>query len=221
MDHATARYNMVERQLRPNRVTGQSLLRAFGALPRESFLGKEFQDVAYVDDPVPLGGDRYLMAPLAMARLLEAAQPGASDLALVIGCATGYGAAVLSYMVGAVVALESDSAMAGEATETLTGLGIDTVAVVEGDLSGGYPDQAPYDVIFFEGAVPEVPEAITAQLAEGGRLVAIFSGDGAGGISGGKAVLISRHHGVLSRRSVFEMSAPPLPGFEPEKVFAF
>ena len=216
MDYAAARHNMVESQIRPNHITQETLLDALRALPREEFVPTEMQGVAYVDNPVPLGDGRYVMAPLTMARLMQEASPGSSDLALVVGCATGYGAAVLSHMVGAVVALESDPGLAGEAAQTLTGLGIDTVAVVEGDLAAGYPDQAPYDVIFFDGAVPEVPDCIASQLAEGGRLVAIQSGDGTD-----SAVVMSRHGGGLSSRSVFETATPLLPGFEREKVFVF
>ncbi|MBT7941984.1 MAG: protein-L-isoaspartate O-methyltransferase [Alphaproteobacteria bacterium] len=216
MDYTAARQNMVESQVRPNQVTDKKLLDAMRGLPREAFVPTEFLGVAYVDDPVPLGEGRYLMPPLAMARLIQEAAPAPSDLALVVGSATGYSAAVLSHMVGAVVALESDSAMATEAAQTLTELGIDTVAVVEGALAEGHPAQAPYDVIYFDGAVPEVPESISSQLAEGGRLVAVVSDGGKG-----CGVLVSRHRGGLSSRDVFESSTRLLPGFEREKAFAF
>ncbi len=216
MDYASARHNMVESQIRPNHVTHENLVDALRTLPREAFVPTEFQGVAYVDDPIPLGEGRYLMAPMAMARLMQEASPDSSDLALVVGCATGYGAAVMSHMVGAVVALESDAGLAAEAAQTLTGLGIDTVAVVEGALAGGYPDQAPYDVIYFDGAVPEVPEGITSQLAEGGRLVSILSGDGID-----SAVVMSRHRGGFSSRNVFDAATPLLPGFERKKAFVF
>ena len=202
MDYAAARHNMVECQVRPNHVTDKKLLDAMRALPREAFVPTEFQGVAYVDEAVPLGEGRYLMAPMTMARLMQIAAPASSDLALVVGCATGYAAAVLSHMVGVVVALEKDSGLAAEAAQTLTGLGIDTVAVVEGDLQKGYPDQ--------------VPAGIASQLAEGGRLVSVLSGGGTD-----SAILMSRYPGGLSSRSVFESAAPPLPGFEREKVFAF
>lgn len=216
MDYAAARHNMVESQIRPNQITQMNLLDALRSLPREDFVPTEFQGVAYVDDPVPLGEGRYLMAPLAMARLMQEASPAASDLALVVGCATGYGAAVMSHMVGAVVALECDAGLAAEAAQRLTGLGIDTVAVVEGGLAGGYPAQAPYDVIYFDGAVPEVPQDISSQLAEGGRLVSILSGNGTD-----SAVVMSRHRGGLSSRAVFDSATPLLPGFERKKAFVF
>ena len=216
MDFATARYNMVEGQVRPHQVNDETLISALAALPREAFVPTEIQGIAYVDKEVPIGEGRYLMAPMVTARLAETAAPGPDDLVLVIGSATGYGAAVLSHLAGVVVALESDAGLAQQAAGILTGLGIDTVAVVEGDLQKGYPDQAPYDVIFFDGAVTEIPDEISGQLAEGGRLVSVVTGGGVG-----KAVLVSRHRGGLSSLDVFDATTPLLPGFETQKAFVF
>ncbi|MAF95660.1 MAG: protein-L-isoaspartate O-methyltransferase [Rhodospirillaceae bacterium] len=216
MDFAAARENMVDCQILPNRVTDQRLIGALSAIPREAFVPTEFKGVAYVDEAIPLSGGRYLMEPLITARLIQAAEPKTQDLALVVGCGTGYGAAVLSYLAGTVVAVESDGGLAKEANQILSGLGIDTVAVIEGHLENGYRKQAPYDVIFFDGAVADVPEAISSQLAEDGRLVAVISEDGVG-----KAMLMTRHHDQLSSREVFDAGTPPLPGFEPSESFVF
>jgi protein-L-isoaspartate(D-aspartate) O-methyltransferase len=123
---------------------------------------------------------------------------------------------VLSRLAGTVVAVECDPGLAQQAAQTLGGLGIDTVAVVEGGLENGCPDQAPYEVILFNGAVPEIPEAISSQLAEGGRLVAIIAGDGVG-----RGTLMTRRHGVLSGRDVFDAGTPLLPGFEQKSAFVF
>ena len=105
MDFAAARRNMVDCQILPNRVTDQRLIEALGTVPREAFVPTEFKGVAYVDEAIPLSGGRYLMEPLVTARLIQAAEPKAQDLALVIGCGTGYGAAVLSHLAGTVVAV--------------------------------------------------------------------------------------------------------------------
>ena len=144
MDFDIARRNMVDSQIRPNNVTEERLIGAMEALPREAFVPSKYQGVAYIDDAVPLGNGRHMMAPMVMARLIEAASPAPQDLALVIGCATGYEAAVLSHLVGTVVAVESDAGMAQQAAQTLTGLEIDTVAVVGGDLDKGanLPDES-------------------------------------------------------------------------------
>jgi len=216
MDFASARQNMVENQIRPNRVTDPLVLSAMAELPREAFVPKTLQDIAYVDEGIALGGGRYLMEPMVLALLLQAAEVRPTDVVLDIGCGPGYAAAVLARMASTVVALESDPALAARATATLAELGIDTVAVVEGPLEKGYPKQAPYDVIYFGGAFSRIPPVITDQLAEAGRLVALAAGDGVG-----KGTVVARYAGVLSRREVFDAGTPCLPGFSPAPTFTF
>lgn len=216
MDFDLARRNMVDSQIRPNRVTDMHLIEAMETLPREAFVPADLQGVAYTDTALSLPGGRFLMEPMVMARLIQAAAPGPSDLALSVGCGTGYGPAVLAQLVGTVVAVESDQSLAQHTERILSELGIDTVAVVEEDLKTGCPDQGPYDVIYFDGAVDEIPVSISEQLAEGGRLVAVVIGHGAG-----RAVLMTRHQGVLSSVEVFDATAMPLPGFERPEKFVF
>lgn len=216
MDFAAARHNMVDCQIRPNRVTDERLISALATVPREEFVSKELRGVAYIDEDLPLADGRYLMEPMIMARLMQEAAPTAGDLALTVGCGTGYAAAVLSHLVGAVVAVESNAALAQQATKTLTGMGNDTVAVFEGPLADGCPDQAPFDVIFFNGAVSQIPDKVSAQLAEGGRLVAVVAGNGIG-----KANLVTRRRGIISSREVFDAAIPLLPGFERKTAFVF
>ena len=216
MDFAAARHNMVESQIRPNRVTDDRLISAMGTVPREAFVPKELRGVAYVDEAIPISDGRYLMEPMILARLLQEAAPTAGDLALTVGCGTGYAAAVLSHLVGAVVAVESDAALARQASRTLTDMGIDTVAVIEGALAEGCRDQAPFDIIFFDGAVAEIPESVASQLTEGGRLAAVVAGSAIG-----KGVLVTRRRGILSSREVFDAGTPLLPGFERKAAFVF
>jgi protein-L-isoaspartate(D-aspartate) O-methyltransferase len=159
-----------------------------------------------------------------VARLLETAEVKPADVALHIGCGTGYAAAVMARLASTVVAVEGDAALAKEASRVLADLGIDTVAVIEAPMTEGYPKQAPYDVIFFDGAVAEIPERIAGQLAENGRLVAIVVNPprpGAVGRWSGKAVLMTRFGGVLSRREIFDAGTPILPGFERKPAFVF
>jgi len=217
MDFAAARANMVESQIRPNKVTDARVIAAFSAVPRECFVPKALRGVAYVDEDVPIGNGRYLMEPMVLARLLQAAQPQPGDLALEIGSGTGYGSAVLARLAGTVVAVEDDPALSAKAMSELVELGIDNVAIVNGPLMAGYPAQAPYDVILFSGAVGTVPAAIREQLAEGGRLVAVES-DGTGL---GKARMLTRTGGVVSGRVLFDAAVPLLPGAAREPTFVF
>jgi protein-L-isoaspartate(D-aspartate) O-methyltransferase len=216
MDFSTARHNMVESQIRPNRVTDTVLMEALAELPRENFVPKAMQGVAYVDEAIDIGEGRHLMEACVLARLLETAEVQPDDVALLIGCGSGYEAAVLSYLAGTVVALESNESLAKQANETLAELSIDTVAIIDGGLVIGYARQAPYDVILINGAVSEIPEPLSKQLAEGGRLVAIV-GEG----PYGKGTLVTRYNDVVTSREVFDAGTPTLPGFEPDSTFSF
>ena len=216
-NYATARLNMVENQIRPNRVTDERLLVAIAEVPRERFVPKRLQGNAYVDQDLALGDGRYLMEPVVFARLLQAAAIGPGDVVLDIGCGTGYSAAVLGKLAGTVVALESDAALAEQAIEALTELDVDNAAVVEGPLDEGYPRQAPYDVIVLGGSVDAVPDAIADQLVEGGRLVAVVNV----APTVGNIEVIHRLRGGLSRRQLFDAAVPILPGFAAEHSFVF
>ncbi len=217
VDFAAARLNMVESQLRTNKVTDRRLLDAFENLPREDFVPESLRGIAYVDQDVALGGGRFVMEPRVLARLLQEAQPGPEDMALDLGCGSGYATAILSRLVATVVALEDDAALAAAANRTLGELEIDNAVVVEGRLAEGYPKQAPYNVILIGGAVAEIPAAIAVPLAEGGRLVAVVSrGPGLG-----RATLMRRDGGVISSRILYDAALPVLPGFEAQPGFVF
>ncbi len=216
MDFAAARQNMVDCQILPNRVDDQRIVDALLKIPREKFVPDNLTGIAYVDEIVPLGGQRYVMEAMVVARLLQAAALNAEDVALSIGCGTGYATAVLAQIVDTVVAVEPDKGLAQKANENLAAIGLDNVVVVEGKLEDGNIDQGPYNVIFFDGAVQTVPDAICDQLAEGGRLVAIVAGERVG-----TAYLYSRFGGVISKREVFDAGTPLLPGFGKQKAFVF
>ena len=217
-DFVLARRNMVDGQLRPNRVTNAQLLAAIGDLPRERFLPVGLQSVAYADDDVPLGKGRFLMEPMVLARLLQTLQPLPGDKALVVASGAGYGAALLARLVKAVVAVEADAGLAGSAEQTIRNLGITNVQQVVGKAEEGCAAQASYDVILIEGAVQKVPAAILDQLAEGGRLGTVIAAP-TGML--GVAHLMVKEGGVASGRPLFDAGTPPLPGFAAPPRFTF
>ena len=212
-----SRRNRVECQLRPNKVTDEAVLSAMGIVPREVFTGPEYKGIAYVDEDIPLGDGRYLMEPMVLARLLQAANIGDDDVVLDIGCGSGYTAAVCARIGATVVAVESDPRLARETTRIMAELEADNVVVVDGPLKDGYEAQAPYDVIVYSGAVPEILDRVLAQLSEGGRLVAVLEGEE----GCGHAVLARNVQGTVSREVVFDASIPELPGFDREAGFVF
>jgi len=217
MDFATARRQMVDCQILPNRVVDERVIGVISDMPREAFVPESKRGIAYVDEAISIGEGRYVMEPMVIARLLQGLELKPTDVALSIGCGSGYAVGILARIVDTVVAIEPDSTLASRATRTLSDFGVDNLAVIDAPLAGGYAEQAPYDVVFFDGAVPSIPDAIADQLADGGRLAAIVVG--ADGI--GRAVLMTNYGGVRSSREVFDAGTPTLPGFETETVFVF
>ena len=113
MSFAAARNNMVESQLRPNRVTDENVLAAFGSVPRELFVPESMRGIAYVDEDLEIAPRRWLMEPMVLARLVQAAEIRPGDIALAVGCGAGYCCAILAQLANTVVAVESDHELAG------------------------------------------------------------------------------------------------------------
>ena len=217
MNFEDARRIMVESQLRPNRVTNEALLVAMRTLPREQFVPEAQRPVAYVDKDLVIAPGRCIMEPLILARLVQAAAPKPLDLCLVVGAGTGYSAAVFARLCDTVFALESDGALAISTSALLSNLVLDNIVIVEGALAEGLPKEGPYDVIMVNGGADVLPDALTDQLAEGGRLVAVLVDE----VAVGRAVLISRGATGISQRVLFDASVPVLPEFEKEAGFVF
>jgi protein-L-isoaspartate(D-aspartate) O-methyltransferase len=217
-DFALARRNMIDGQLRPNRVTNAQLLAAIGELPRERFLPEATRSVAYSDEDVPVGSGRYLMEPMVLARLIQTLQARPEDRAMVVASGRGYGAALLARLVQSVVAVESDPALVAAAEQTTKELGITGIRQTIGKMEEGAPASGPYDVILIEGAVQVVPQAIFDQLTEGGRLTTVVAGPPA---TLGVAQLFMKEGGMASGRPLFDAGTPSLPGFAPPPRFTF
>lgn len=216
-DFAAARRNMVDGQVRTADVTDLRLQAAMLAVPRERFVPENMRGIAYLDRDIALGegaSARRTLKPMVLAKLINAAGIKSTDRVLVVGCATGYSAAVLARVAAEVVALEEDAALARQAGESLRGEG--HVTVVTGALATGWPGAAPYDVILLEGATEITPQALTGQLTSDGRLVGILGSGPAG-----KAVLYQRSGGEVGSRAIFDAAAQVLPGFAKPPAFAF
>jgi protein-L-isoaspartate(D-aspartate) O-methyltransferase len=202
---------MVESQLRTTGVNDPRVIAAMSAVPRERFVPEERRALAYMDRPVALGGGRELNLPEATGALLTAAQVRPGDRVLLVGAATGYTAALLRELAGSVVALEENAELASVARSLLPG-----VEIVEGPLNQGWSAGAPYDLIFVDGAIEQVPDALIHQLAEGGRLAAAIRENGATRLG------LGRKAGAGFGMDLFaDCEASPLPGFARPKTFVF
>lgn len=207
----TQRRNMVDSQLRTNGVTTTWIVRAMGEVPRERFLPADKTAFAYLDRSVPLGNGRALNPPLAAAQMLQAAEISADDNVLLIGAGTGYLAALLQGRAASITALESDVALAAAAREAVPG-----IAIVEAPLNQGVAASAPYSVILIDGAIEQLPTAVEAQLAEGGRIVT--------GLKEGPVTRLAigvRHGAHIALRTFADLEVAPLPGFERTREFVF
>jgi protein-L-isoaspartate(D-aspartate) O-methyltransferase len=218
MDYALARLNMVESQIRTNKVTDPDLIAAFESVPRELFVPKGKRGIAYTDEALEIGEGRYMLEPMVLARLLQAAMPGPADVALDLACGTGYATALLSRLASTVVGVDDAGELVEQGNGILSGLEIDNAALVKGALTAGYRKQAPYNVILVNGAVETLPDELFAQLAEGGRLVTIEGGTAVGP---GQAVLYEKLAGRIGRRILFDAGTPLLAGFRREPGFVF
>jgi protein-L-isoaspartate(D-aspartate) O-methyltransferase len=217
-DFTQARINMVDSQLRPNGITDSRILDAMQTVRREDFVGEGVRDVAYMDGDVPLkssAGPRYLIEPMAFARMLQLAEVRESDRVLEVGTATGYGAAVLSQLAGHVVALESDFILMAAARENLKGKV--NISLIENMLSEGAKSAGPFDLILIEGRIENMPEALFSQLTSNGRIVAAY---GAQDVS--RCCIWSGTGTSRTSRSAFDISIATLPSFgKPYAGFAF
>lgn len=222
--HAAGRNNMVDCQLRPNKVSDNRVLGAMRTLPRERFLPPALAALAYADQNVTLPGGRCLIAPMALARLVQLADAEPGERVLVVGAGGGYGALVLAACGASVVALEESEALLHIArtvvSELATGLRAAAVQVVSGPLAAGWPAEAPYDLVFIEGGFEQLPAAIAGQIRpDGGRLVGVRVL--AGGI--GQAVIGERvgPAPAISLRPAFDCAIPALPSLRREPGFVF
>ena len=216
IDFAAAREAMVDCQVRPSDVTRYPVIEAMLTVPREDYVPPALKAVAYLGEHISLGDGRVVLDPRVFSKMIDALNVGPVDLVLDVGCGLGYSSAVLARMAEAVIALEADEALAGEAEALFAAQSVDNAMVQTGVLAAGVPIHGPFDAIMIEGAVEAVPEALSDQLKPGGRIVAIFIE----GRRGQARLGLKSEHGVAWRR-LFDATAPVLPGFEKTKAFEF
>jgi protein-L-isoaspartate(D-aspartate) O-methyltransferase len=227
-DFAALRQTMVDCQIRTFDVTDQVLLTQFLKLPRESFLPPDMTAVAYSDIAAKIkicGPDetqRTLLPPLILARLMQAAEIAATDKVLDIAAGSGYSTGIFAALGATVVALESDPALAETIAANLAKIGLAPARTITGSLAEGAPAEAPFDLIFVNGAVEGRLDQLFAQLKEGGRLIAIEAlSTNQTSVPVSHAVRFEKINGLMSSRILFDAWAPVLPAFRKGVQFVF
>jgi len=214
-DYKARRTMMVDTQIRPSDVTKFPIIDAMLTVPREAFVPDAKREAAYVGENLTIAAGRVMIEPRTLAKMLDALDISPRNIALDIGCGLGYSTAILAKMCEFVVAVEEDAALADGATALLSEHGIDNAAVMTSDLAQGAAKSAPYDIITVQGGVEVVPDAILAQLREGGRIACIFAEGALGIVRIGHKI-----DGEVNWRFSFNAGAPVLSGFESEDAFA-
>lgn len=207
---AEARFNMVESQIRPFSVTDEKVLKAFRQTPREQYVPVAMAAQAYQGEELHVGNGRFMIEAPAYARLIQGAELAADAHVLDIGCLQGYSSAILAQVAGSVVAVDSEEWIAQ--TKKIKH---DKITFVAGKLAEGAKAKAPYDAIFINGSVQNIPQGLIDQLAEGG-VIATFRRD-----AGGQAVLYRKLMGTLQTTILFDAFVPVLKEFTKEESFVF
>jgi protein-L-isoaspartate(D-aspartate) O-methyltransferase len=169
--YSILRLRMVETQLRERGIRDERVLAAMIRVPRHEFIAEAFRSQAYADHPSPIGEGQTISQPYIVALMLEALALAPNDKVLEIGTGSGYVTALLAELTAQVVSIERHAVLADEAKAVLDRLGYANVKVIAGDGTLGYEASAPYDAIIVSAAAAEVPPALLAQLAEGGRMI--------------------------------------------------
>ena len=217
-EFAQARKMMVDCQIRPTKVTDPRVLDAFGTIPREDFVSRHQRAIAYIDEDLPVPGGRCMMEPMVLARMIQALAVEAGDNILVVGCGTGYSAAILARIAGSVIAVETRAQVVEKAQETLVATGIDNAVAIKGRLTDGFAKEGPYDGILVEGAAETIPDQLLDQLSERGKLVAVWR---PAGHPVGVASKWTRAGAGFTRKPLFDAQVPPLDEFRAKREFVF
>ncbi len=214
----TARFNMVQQQIRPWDVNDHRVLETLAAIPRERFVPAAYRGLAYADIEIPLGQGQTMLAPKIVARLLQALSIAPDDRILEIGTGSGYLTACLSHLGDAVISLEIDPDLAALARQNLAEVDPRRLEIREGDGLAGHIDGGPFDVIAVTGSLPDASalEGLEAQLAPHGRLFAIVGLEPAM-----QGTLVAHGPEGFSRLALFETSVPALAKAPEPERFVF
>jgi protein-L-isoaspartate(D-aspartate) O-methyltransferase len=218
MDFKIARKNMVENQIRANKVTSLNVINAFLDVPREKFVPDALQEISYVDEDIQLSRNRFMMKPMILARLFQSLNLKGNENILHVGSNSGYGSAILSRMCSSVISLESDKKLFETSIHTFSNMGFDNVVPLHGSMENGVEKEAPFDIIFIEGSIETEPKSLFGQLNENGKLIAIIRPEN---IKIGKAKLFFKISNEIGLENLFDAQVSKLSIFKSKTKFSF
>lgn len=173
-DQATARFNMIEQQIRTWEVLDPKVLATLNSIPRENFVPDAYRGLAFADIEIPLAHEQQMLSPKVEGRFLQALQLQPTDKVLLIGAGSGYLAAIMAQHSAQVTALEIFPDLCELASQNLSKQGIQNVQVIEADGHNGYESHAPFDAIVFTASSPVEAEGVRRQLSIGGRMLVVL-----------------------------------------------
>src|SRR5438270_5560162 len=170
-EFAAERQKMVQEQLKPRSINDERVLAAIAKVPRQEFVPENLRAQSYSDSALPIGHDQTISQPFIVAFMTEQLRPQPTDRVLEIGTGTGYQSAVLAELVKDVYTIEIIEPLAKEASARLSRLGYGNAHVKVGDGFQGWPEVAPFDAIIVTCAPTKIPQPLTQQLKDGGRMI--------------------------------------------------
>jgi protein-L-isoaspartate(D-aspartate) O-methyltransferase len=198
------RVQMVETQLKARDITDQRVLDVMLKVERHKFVPKEYQHLAYIDEPLPIGFGQTISQPYIVAKMTELLELNKNDKVLEIGTGSGYQAAILAELCKEVYTIEIIPELAQRAEKLLKELGYKNIFVKVGDGYYGWPEHAPFDKIIVTCAPKEIPQKLVEQLKDGGKMVVpvgdVFQ----------ELVVVEKHNGVVTKKNVFPVRFVPM-----------
>lgn len=217
MNFNTARYNMIEQQIRPWNVLDLEVLDLLNEIHRDEFVPAEFKNSAYADFEIPLGKGEFMLAPRVEARILQALKVQPHETVLEIGTGSGYMTALLAHLALRVISVDINPDMSAEAARKLASHDISNVTLEVGDGASGWDQHAPYDVIVVTGSTPVLSDNFEKSLNVNGRLLAIVGDE-----PNMEVQLITRvGNNEFKRENLFETVVPALQNAPQPARFVF
>lgn len=218
-EYQAARKNMIDCQLMTNGIHDEKILDVFSSIPRELFLPDDKKHLAYVDEDVFVNDTCFIMEPVIFARMVGLAKIQSDDSVLNIGDMTGYSSDVLSQFAQTLVTINQGGVLTQAVQDVWAASEHCNIACFEGVYAEGMSKHAPYDVIFVNGAMCDVPESLLQQLDFDGRLITVIK---AGPLDMGRIVVIQRQGDDSYARAEYNDAATPfITCFSPKDEFVF